>query len=51
VLLDSLRANAGYIWKQGSQAELQARFAGRIVPVDTAIAERWGWLAAEAKRK
>lgn len=28
-----------------------ARFAGRIVPVDEAIADRWGLLAAEAKRR
>src|ERR1700687_2893229 len=31
--------------------DLQARFAGRIVPIDSAIADRWGLLAAEAKRK
>ena len=31
--------------------ELQARFAGRIVPIDAAIADRWGLIAAEAKRK
>jgi toxin FitB len=31
--------------------ELQARFAGRVVPIDAAIADRWGLLAAEAKRK
>ena len=31
--------------------ELQARFAGRIVPIDAAIAERWGLIAAEARRK
>lgn len=30
---------------------LQARFSGRIVPIDTAIADRWGLLAAEGKRK
>ena len=29
--------------------ELQSRFAGRILAIDTAIADRWGWLAAEAK--
>lgn len=29
---------------------LQARFAGRIIPIDAAIADRWGLLAAEAKR-
>ena len=31
--------------------ELQARFSGRILPIDGAIADRWGLLAAEAKRK
>ena len=31
--------------------DLQARFTGRIVPIDSAIADRWGLLAAEAKRK
>lgn len=30
---------------------LQARFAGRILPIDAAIADRWGLLASEAKRK
>jgi predicted nucleic acid-binding protein len=30
--------------------ELQPRFSGRIVPIDTAIADRWGLLTAEAKR-
>jgi toxin FitB len=33
------------------ELELQARFAGRILPVDAAIADRWGFLAAAAKRK
>jgi toxin FitB len=33
------------------EIELQARFAGRIVPIDAAIADRWGLIAAEAKRK
>ena len=31
--------------------ELQTRFAGRIIPIDAAIAHRWGLLASEAKRK
>ena len=31
--------------------ELQARFAGRILSIDVAIADRWGAIAAEAKRK
>ena len=33
------------------EIELQARFAGRVVPIDAAIADRWGLIAAEAKRK
>jgi predicted nucleic acid-binding protein len=33
------------------RVELEARFAGRIMPIDSAIADRWGLLAAEAKRK
>ena len=30
--------------------DLPARFAGRIVPIDPAIAERWGDLMASARR-
>jgi predicted nucleic acid-binding protein len=33
------------------ELELQARFAGRVLPIDAAISDRWGLLAAEAKRK
>jgi toxin FitB len=33
------------------EVDLQARFAGRIVPIDSAIADRWGSIAAEARRK
>jgi toxin FitB len=33
------------------EVDLQLRFSGRIVPVDSAIADRWGLLASEAKRK
>lgn len=33
------------------ETELRARFAGRILAIDTAVADRWGWLAAEAKRR
>ena len=33
------------------QVELQARFAGRVVPIDAAIADRWGLIASEAKRR
>lgn len=32
------------------EVDLRARFAGRIVPVDAPVADRWGWLVAEAKR-
>lgn len=31
------------------EVELQARFAGRILGIDTTVADRWGLLAAEAK--
>ncbi|MGB8065325.1 MAG: type II toxin-antitoxin system VapC family toxin [Candidatus Sulfotelmatobacter sp.] len=33
------------------ELDLQARFSGRILPIDAPIADRWGLLAAEAKRK
>lgn len=33
------------------ELELQPRFAGRILSVDASIADRWGLLAAEAKRE
>ncbi len=33
------------------EVDLPARFAGRIVPIDAAIADRWGSIAAEAKRR
>lgn len=33
------------------EVDLQARFSGRIVPIDSCIADRWGLLASEAKRK
>jgi toxin FitB len=33
------------------ELELRSRFAGRILPIDGAVADRWGLLAAEAKRK
>ena len=33
------------------EVALQARFAGRILPIDKAIADRWGVLAAETKRR
>jgi len=33
------------------EIEVQARFSGRILPIDAAVADRWGLLAADAKRK
>ena len=33
------------------EVELQSRFSGRILPIDAAVAGRWGLLASEAKRK
>jgi predicted nucleic acid-binding protein len=31
------------------ERQIKVRFAGRILPINEDIAERWGWLAAEAK--
>jgi len=33
------------------EVELQARFSGRILPIDAIVADRWGLLAADAKQK
>ena len=33
------------------EVDLQARFASRILSIDAAVADRWGVLAADAKRK
>jgi toxin FitB len=33
------------------EVELRARFSGRILPIDAAVADRWGLLAANAKRR
>lgn len=33
------------------ELDLRARFAGRILAIDAAVADRWGLLAAEARRK
>jgi len=33
------------------EVELQARFSGRILSIDAAVADRWGLLAASAKTK
>jgi len=33
------------------EIELGARFAGRILPIDVSVADRWGLLVASAKRE
>jgi predicted nucleic acid-binding protein len=33
------------------EIELRARFAGRILPIDFPVADRWGVLAATAKKE
>ena len=33
------------------EIDLQTRFGSRILPIDTAIADRWGFLAAETRAK
>jgi len=33
------------------EIELQARFSGRILPIDAAIADRWGLLESDSKPK
>jgi predicted nucleic acid-binding protein len=33
------------------QVDLQTRFWGRLLPIDVAVANRWGLLAAQAKTK
>lgn len=33
------------------ELDLQLRFAGRVLPIDAAIADRWGLMSAEAQRK
>ena len=32
------------------EVDLRGRFSGRILPVDAAVADRWGLLAAQARR-
>ena len=33
------------------EVDLPARFAGRILPIDRSVADRWGLIAAETKRR
>ena len=46
-LARSKRRSALEAWLE---TELLSRFSGRIVPVDAGIANRWGFVAAEARR-
>lgn len=45
-LPDSRRRSHLEIWLE---RQVKVRFSGRILPISDDIAERWGWLAAEAK--
>ena len=33
------------------EVDLQTRFAGRILAIDGAVADRWGWIMAQAQAK
>lgn len=33
------------------EVDLQSRFAGRVLPVDEAVADRWGWILAQSQAK
>ena len=33
------------------ERDLRFRFAGRILPIDEAVADRWGWIAGRAQAK
>jgi predicted nucleic acid-binding protein len=33
------------------EVELRTRFSGRILAIDAAVADRWGWLTAQAERQ
>jgi predicted nucleic acid-binding protein len=33
------------------EVDLQSRFAGRVLPIDRAVADRWGWIMAQAQTK
>lgn len=47
-LSQSKRRTQLEIWLE---LDLQVRFSGRVLGIDGAIADRWGWLTAEAKRR
>src|SRR5882757_6870273 len=33
------------------ELDLQVRFSGRVLDIDKAVSDRWGWLTAEAQRR
>ncbi len=45
-LPESRRRSHLEVWLE---SQVKVRFSGRILPITDDIAERWGWLAAEAK--
>ncbi|MGA9306146.1 MAG: type II toxin-antitoxin system VapC family toxin [Candidatus Sulfotelmatobacter sp.] len=45
-LPESRRRSQLEVWLE---RQVKVRFSGRILPISDDIAERWGWLAAEAK--
>lgn len=42
-LLQSKKRSRLETW---SEVDLQSRFAGRILAIDGAVADRWGWIMA-----
>lgn len=47
-LPESRRRSHLEVWLE---RQVKVRFSGRILPISDDIAERWGWLAAEAKTR
>lgn len=47
-LPESRRRSHLEVWLE---SQVKVRFSGRILPISDDIAERWGWLAAEAKMR
>lgn len=47
-LPESRRRSQLEVWLE---RQVKVRFSGRILPISDSIAERWGWLAAEAKMR
>jgi predicted nucleic acid-binding protein len=48
MLLQSKRRTYLESWLE---LDVRVRFSGRILAVDDAVADRWGWLTADAERK